>query len=300
MVSSYPLDVLACPACRGSLVQQPEALVCTQCAARYAIEHQVPDLVPADLHREIDGAGRDRAWERWREAMRGLETWRTLRRLRARGDRLPPDGASEEETRELFRRAGVQGVVVDVGAKDAAKRHLLPSGVRYIGIDPFVQRTEEIPADATLVRGVVEALPIRDRAADAVVCLAAFDYFIDGAAALAEMARVLRPRGVLAMVVSVVPLVVAHARGAHSRSSRALGALRAMREVGLLPGAGLLVSALALRDRPHVHYYTRGQCLSLISVRFEIESVREVAQSTSTILYIAARKKVNRVLSVVR
>jgi uncharacterized protein YbaR (Trm112 family) len=300
MTRELPLDVLACPACRGALARVADALACVRCSARYAIEDRVPDLIPADLRREVEGKGADRAWARWHEAMRGLERWRALRALRARGGVLPSDGADEPETRTLIARANLHGVVVDVGAKDAARYRLLPARVRYVGIDPFASHPEELPPHATLVRGVVEALPVHDRAADAVICLAAFDYFIDGPAALAEMARILRPRGTLAMLVSTVTTTVAHARGARSRAARVAGSLRAVGDVGLVAGAGLLGRALLERDRPHTHYYTRTQVLSMLAVRFEVDSVVERPQRASTILYVVARKRSARALPMVR
>ncbi|MFN9938278.1 MAG: hypothetical protein ACK56I_02280, partial [bacterium] len=97
---------------------------------------------------------------------------------------------------------------------------------------------------------------MRERAAQVVLCHAAFDYFVDGSAALLEMSRTLAPGGSLALVASVVPAAVAHARGASSRVERVLGALRSARSVGSAGARSLLGDAL-LGTRAHVHYYTR-------------------------------------------
>jgi SAM-dependent methyltransferase len=286
MTELLPLDLLACPSCRSDLHALEGALKCSRCEARAPVTRRVPDLLPASLRPEVEGHGRDRAWARWHDSMRA----------QARLAGTVPDS----DTRALLDRAGVRGVVVDVGAGDGRTFSLLPPGARYVGVDPAATPATSLPAAACLVRGVVEALPLRDRVADAVVCLSAFDHFIDGPAALAEMARVLRPGGVLALQVGTVSTTVAHARGARSRMARVVGSLRAAREIGLSAGASLVGSALLERDHPHLHYYTRTQCLSMLAVRFEVDSVREHAGPTSTVLSIAARKRGTKFLPVMR
>jgi SAM-dependent methyltransferase len=190
----------------------------------------------------------------------------------------------------MFERAGVAGVVVDVGAKDGSKRSLMGPDVRYVGVDPFVKTAPAMPG-ATLVRGVAEALPVRDGAADAVVSLASFDYYVDGAAAVDEMARVLRPGGCVAMLVSVVSPRVARARGASTRPLRAAYGLLSALDVGPVAAAGLAASAVLEPERPHTHYYTESQVQSFLSRRFDVAWHGETRQRTSTILYLAARKR---------
>lgn len=290
MSDALPLDVLVCPACRGALAAEPIVLTCRACAARYDRVLHVADLVPADV-RGAMATDTDPRWRRWREAIRGLEAWRARRRARARGGPLPSDGTREAVTRELFERAAIAGLVVDVGAKDGAKRREMPPGVRYVGVDPMAEHVPGLPPDAVVVRGVAEALPIADGAADVVVSLAALDYFVDPARALREMARVLRPGGRLALLVSVVPRAVARARQADSRGARLVGALRAAPAVGTLAAGALAATALLERDRPHTHYFTREALLALVSERFEVAWVREVPQPTSTIVHLVAGRR---------
>jgi hypothetical protein len=123
------------------------------------------------------------------------------------------------------------------------------------------------------------------------VSFAAFDYFADPSKAVDEFARVLKPAGVVAVVVSVVTTVVAQARGAPTRIARARSAVRALREVGVRASASLLASAALESDRPHTNYFTHGRFVSLFGARFDIDDVHDVRQSASTILYVIARKR---------
>jgi SAM-dependent methyltransferase len=288
MTHTLPLDLLACPVCRTPLTAEPAALICASCGARYNMVGPVIDLVPSDMQTRIREGG-DAAWSRWREAIRGLEQWRAKQTHDA--GRAFDDGTSERAIQALFERAKVAGTVVDVGAKDGAKSRLMKDLTRYVGVDPFASHASGLAEHAVVVRGMAEALPLRDRVADAVVSISAFDYFHDGFNALEEMARVLKPNGRLAMLVSVVSSTVAHARGGRTRWSRVTSGVRAARDIGLAAAAGLVGTALLERDRAHTHYYTRNQVTSMVSVKFDIEGIEESRQSASTILYIHARKK---------
>lgn len=291
MNRALPLDLLACPACHGALCEASTALECRACGARYDRVLHVADLVPADVRDAMREGANDPRWMRWREAIRGLDSWRARRRARAREGVLPSDGTSDLDAREFFSRAGVTGVVVDVGAKDGAKSLAMPKGVRYVGIDPFAELVHGLPASAVVVRGIAEALPVADGVADTVVSLAAFDYFVDGRAALREMFRVLKPRGLLALMVSVVPRAVARARDAGSRPLRLARSIAALREVGPLAAAGLAAAALIERERPHTHYYTLEEIEALVREFFQPFWTRHVPQRTSTIVYVAARRR---------
>ena len=288
MTHELPLELFACPACRNALIAEPGDLRCQSCGARFDAVGPVPDLIPTDMQSRLRDGG-DPAWARWREAIRGLESWRAKHTPTAH--RAFADGTSENAIRSLFERAGVNGVVVDVGAKDGGKARLMTAASKYIGVDPFAIHGSALPPHAVLVRGMAEALPLRDRVADAVVSISAFDYFHDGFRALEEIARVLKPNGRFALLVSVVSSTVAHARGGRSRWSRVTSGLRAARDVGVTAAAGLVGTALLERDRAHTHYYTRNQITSMVGVKFEIEGIEESKQPASTILYVNARKK---------
>jgi SAM-dependent methyltransferase len=289
--AALPLDLLACPACRGELLTDGSTVRCASCGQGYADADGFADLVPSGVRAGMAAASSDPRWARWREAIRGLDAWRARRRARSGAGPLRPDGTSEPETRALFEAAGVRGVVVDVGARNGGKRALMPEATRYVGVDPFPASGAALPGGSVLVRGVAEALPLRSGVADVAVSLAAFDYFVDGRAALAEMHRVLRPSGRLALLVSVVPASVARARQAPRRRERALRSLRAAGDVGPRAALSLLDAALRERDRPHTHYYTAGDVRAMLAERFELLWSRESPQAASTILYLAARAR---------
>src|SRR5438445_361833 len=96
MTHDLPLDLLACPACKSSLTADAEALTCSKCGARYDTAGGVANLIPADVHSKLKNDGGDPSWDRWREAMRGLEQWRAKRQAKSTGGSLPPDGSDDD------------------------------------------------------------------------------------------------------------------------------------------------------------------------------------------------------------
>lgn len=105
-----------------------------------------------------------------------------------------------------------EAVIVDVGCgAGAALRHASQKVTRgrLIGVDP-VPRMVEIareratghPAQERLEFrvGPAEALPVEDGMADVVFAFDSFDHWQDKAAGLAEIRRILRPNGQLAVV----------------------------------------------------------------------------------------------------
>lgn len=287
------LSILACPLCKGVLARRQDKLVCSACSSEFARDRGYWSLLSNEARAALAGGNADVAWSRWREALEGLEAWRARVERVARVGVNKSDGSDDSHTRALIDRAlgGRSGLLVDVGAKDGRMRSLAPSGCEYVGLDPMPR------GDGAVLRAVAEALPIRDRSAQMVLCHAAFDYFVDPSAALLEMHRVLVPGGTLAMVVSVVSAPVAHARGASSRVERVLGALRASSAVGV-KGTGELLGEALMGSRAHLRYYTRAQLMALVGVRFDVTDVREVAQPASTILYIHGTKRTQRKLKV--
>ncbi len=93
--------------------------------------------------------------------------------------------------------------VVDLGAGTGKlTRVLVALGHRVTAVEPLAamraQLEEAVPGVIT-VSGNAESLPLEDASVDVVACAQAFHWF-DHAVALPEIARVLRPGGVLALV----------------------------------------------------------------------------------------------------
>lgn len=93
--------------------------------------------------------------------------------------------------------------IVDLGAGTGKLTALLvPLGARTIAVEPVepmrLTIAEALPS-VRVVAGTAEAMPLADATADAVVVAQAFHWF-DGPVALAEIRRILRPRGRLGLM----------------------------------------------------------------------------------------------------
>lgn len=117
---------------------------------------------------------------------------------RAHDSVLPLQRAWQRRRHEIVtRQAGGGGRVLDVGCGSSRILRDLPGAV---GLDisfPKLRymRRYGIP----LVHGSIFALPFRDRVADVVVCSEIIEHVPGGPAPLAELARVLRPGGILVL-----------------------------------------------------------------------------------------------------
>jgi SAM-dependent methyltransferase len=75
-------------------------------------------------------------------------------------------------------------------------RPLVAAGLDVVAVEPVAEMRAALPG---ALEGTAEAIPLGDDSVDAVTVGQAFHWF-DGDAALAEIARVLRPEGLLALV----------------------------------------------------------------------------------------------------
>jgi SAM-dependent methyltransferase len=123
-------------------------------------------------------------------------------------DRARPDYPAEAIA-WLGERMGLGAgrTVVDLAAGTGKlTRPLATTGAEVIAIEPVAEMRARIgPAAAQALDGTAEAMPLPDASADAVAVGQAFHWF-DGPAALAEIHRVLRPDGTLALVWNRRPL----------------------------------------------------------------------------------------------
>jgi SAM-dependent methyltransferase len=93
-----------------------------------------------------------------------------------------------------------QRTVVDLAAGSGKlTRQLATLGCEVIAVEPVDEMRAAIGEGIRALDGTAEAIPLPDASADAVTVAQAFHWF-DGPKALAEIARVLRPGGALALV----------------------------------------------------------------------------------------------------
>ena len=123
-------------------------------------------------------------------------------------------------------------------------RPLAATGADVVAVEPVAEMRERIgPASVMVLDGTAEAIPLDDASVDAVTVGQAFHWF-DCPVALAEIHRVLRPGGALALVwnsrplddpvhAAIEALVAPHRRGAPTHRS---GAWRAAFEATTLFG----------------------------------------------------------------
>ncbi len=78
-------------------------------------------------------------------------------------------------------------------------RPLVESGATVIAVEPVAEMRAVLPTAARVLDGTAEAVPLDDASVDLVTVAQAFHWF-DGDAALAEIHRVLRPGGRLALL----------------------------------------------------------------------------------------------------
>jgi ubiquinone/menaquinone biosynthesis C-methylase UbiE len=109
-------------------------------------------------------------------------------------------GYPEAAVRHVVAELPPRAVVLDLAAGTGKlTRALLDAGLRVIAVEPVAEMRAALPASAGALEGTAEAIPLADGSVDAVTVGQAFHWF-DGDAALAEIARVLRPGGLLALI----------------------------------------------------------------------------------------------------
>lgn len=116
----------------------------------------------------------------------------------ARGRPDYPRAAIEHLARRLELAPG--RTVVDLAAGTGKlTRPLVATGCEVIAVEPVAEMRAALPEGVTAIDGTAESIPLAAAAADAVSVGQAFHWF-DGDAALAEIHRVLRPGGSVALV----------------------------------------------------------------------------------------------------
>jgi SAM-dependent methyltransferase len=168
----------------------------------------------------------------------------------------------------------------------------------YHSVDPCAEAaTSPSPTRNDLswvaVRDVAESMRVRDGTADEGFSTAAMDYFVDTARGVSEFARVLRPGGTLALLVTVHTPWVARARDGRSRVARCLGALRpgVLREVGLRGAASLAWDGARAVAREHTRYLSETEVLAALGAHFAFGSLQRDRGRYSTTLRVVASRR---------
>lgn len=104
------------------------------------------------------------------------------------------------EKRRLL--SDLSGTVLELGPGTGGNLRYLPTGLRWIGVEPnihmhpvLLSRAADLDLDARVVLGAGESLDVPSASVDAVVCTLVLCSVRDQAAVLAEVRRVLRPGG---------------------------------------------------------------------------------------------------------
>jgi SAM-dependent methyltransferase len=193
-------SILVCPLCKGGLDLLPGVIACRRCHLRVPqTRADCLDLLPPQLSvSDLAGwSGRQATMKRWYQDL--LAT---------------PDAAGcFDEDYRAYRRlfATLTGRVLDIGGGNGVVRHYLTSAVCYVVLEPdldwldgsWAGLADRFPCLATppcFIRGVGEHLPFSDGGFDAVLALWTLNHAADPAMVVGEAGRVLRPGGLLVLV----------------------------------------------------------------------------------------------------
>lgn len=152
--------------------------------------------------------------------------------------------------------------VLDLGAGTGKlTRLLVPSGAHVIAVEPLDAmraRLEAVSPEVEALAGTAEAIPLPDASVDAVTVAQAFHWF-DAPAALAELHRVLRPDGLLALAWNVRDERVAWVKAMGDIVDELIGGEPRHRMEDWLPEArrSAWFEYLEVTETPHAQRLTR-------------------------------------------
>lgn len=121
---------------------------------------------------------------------------------------IHPDALAYERSHPGYPAEAVDALVAALPGRDVIDlaagtgkltRDLLARGLHVVAVEPLAERRAAIEPPARVLDGTAEAIPLQAGSTDAVALAQAFHWFA-GPAALAEIHRVLRPGGVLALL----------------------------------------------------------------------------------------------------
>ena len=194
--------LLVCPQCKGEVAFSSHAVSCTTCGASYPIVRGgVPILRP-------EGFGSADWRQRQQEMLHWYEEFIADPGTAVAQSRVDYDAISRW-------MAGTNGVVLGIGDGVGLSAHYLAAAAHYVVIDPSLYWLEpqwdrfrrEFPsagAPPAFISGVGEMLPFAAGAFDAVLAPWALNHVENPRQVCREIARVLRPRGHVLIVLEDV------------------------------------------------------------------------------------------------
>ena len=204
---------LRCNQCNGSVrYESPENLSCSACSRTFPIQHEVLHLntqyegnnaIAADYYNSS-------LWPKFR-------FWEWVAHLPRGGERK----ARNEVLRHLPNLSGTR--LLDVAIGDGRNMPLIPRDCQVFGVDisrVLLEKSQRDYADRDLflIVGEAESLPFPDSTFDNMFSLGALNHVNDPGKALKEMARVVKPDGLVVVADEMPDLPnrqIAHKLGLH-------------------------------------------------------------------------------------
>jgi SAM-dependent methyltransferase len=212
------VDLLACPACQGELVERPRGLVCTECEREYEVEDGVARLV-LDSRRAVDGTAPGPLGRAVGSLAAVPVVYDAVQRVA---------GLKEASRRIAGALADAGGaLVLDAGAGTGRLEQTLPESARYLWLDPDPRKLKGFRAKSSspAILGDATQIPLKDGSVDWAISVGVSHHLDDEAFGrmLDELRRVTRDRVVfLDAVASEAPtsrLLWHYDRGRHPRST---------------------------------------------------------------------------------
>jgi ubiquinone/menaquinone biosynthesis C-methylase UbiE len=207
------LAQLRCVECKGPVqYQSPQSLSCAACAREFPIQRDI-----LRLDRKFEGNNaiaaeyyNSKLWPKFR-------FWENVAYLPRGGERK----ARNEVLRHLPNLSGTR--LLDVAIGDGRNMPLIPRDCHVFGVDISSVLLEKCQRDYAereihLIVGEAESLPFPDSTFDNLFSLGAINHVNDPGKALREMARVVKPDGVVVVADEVPDLPnrqIAHKLGLH-------------------------------------------------------------------------------------
>jgi ubiquinone/menaquinone biosynthesis C-methylase UbiE len=193
------VEQLRCIHCEGALhIQSPEVVQCSACARQYPIEHDILRLNPSLAGNNAIAAEyyNGTLWPKFR-------FWEWVAHLPRGGERR----ARNEVIGHLQNLPGTRLLEVAIG--DGRNLPLIPRDCQMWGVDISSVllekcRRDYADRDLHLIVGEAESLPFPDAVFDNVMSVGAMNHVNDPAKMLRELARVVKPDG-LVVVADEVP-----------------------------------------------------------------------------------------------